>query len=103
MNRKQNLKLLILLSISLGLFLFFGWQASLFSLIFLFLLFFHPKRIKIPFIFSSLFFLICPFLILYKKEEWGVNLALWAFYFLLIGAFLLLINYWRKSDEDYNE
>jgi hypothetical protein len=48
---------------------------------------------KIPIVIGLVLLLVCPFLLIFKKEAVANGLAIWAYYFLVIGVVLQLIEF----------
>ncbi len=65
--------------------------AFLFSYFIFFLFFGFDNRFTIAI--ALVLIIFCPFLLIFKKDALASSLAMWAYYFLIIGVFLLVAEY----------
>lgn len=89
---KHKIKSYIILGIFIVLVFLINFKAAfLFSYFILFLFFGFDDRV--PMVIGIVLLLICPILLIFKKEAVANGLAIWAYYFLVIGVVLQIAEY----------
>jgi ABC-type multidrug transport system fused ATPase/permease subunit len=101
---KHWLKSLIVIIVFIAVAFFVSWTAAFFLSFFLAFLIMHLDS-RVPIAFALIFLVACPFLLLFQYQKWAETTAIYAYYFLVIGVILQIIEFIRepKQAEDSKE
>jgi predicted MPP superfamily phosphohydrolase len=92
----------VILAFGLAMGIYFKWQIADIVVYLIFLrMILVPFPSKYPAFMTLIFLIVTPVLLIAKKDDWAEQIAVWAYFFLVMTVFMLIYEY-RKENREVN-